>query len=206
MFPTKVRTFVQQWSGPLALFLVLAGGTAYATHPGGANTIGSGDIIDQQVRTQDIRDEAVTASKVGPSSVGSGKIANGQVQVEDLAPSASGARAWGLVNAVGDLLRSKNVSDVDHPTTGIYCIDPAPGIDPTTAVMVIGEDSSGNFTNLDNRDVSHTEWRSGAPNCPAETMEVQTFVGLGDPRTLGELDEGGFDLVSLDQHFTFVIP
>lgn len=89
MFSTKVRTLIQQqWAGLLALFLVLAGGTAYATHPGGANTIGSGDVIDQQVRTQDIRDEAVTAPKLGPGSVNAAKIVNGQVKVDEVGSGA----------------------------------------------------------------------------------------------------------------------
>jgi hypothetical protein len=38
-----------QWAGFLALFLVIAGGTAYA-----ANTIGSTDIINGQVKSADI--------------------------------------------------------------------------------------------------------------------------------------------------------
>ena len=38
-----------QWAGLLALFLVVAGGTAYA-----ANTIGSSDIINGQVKSPDI--------------------------------------------------------------------------------------------------------------------------------------------------------
>ena len=38
-----------QWAGALALFLVIAGGTAYA-----ANTIGSTDIINGQVKSADI--------------------------------------------------------------------------------------------------------------------------------------------------------
>jgi hypothetical protein len=38
-----------QWAGLLALFLVIAGGTAYA-----ANTIGSSDIINGQVKSADI--------------------------------------------------------------------------------------------------------------------------------------------------------
>jgi hypothetical protein len=37
-------------------------------------------------------------------------------------------------------------------------------------------------------------------------MEVETFVGAGDPATFGEIDVGGFDLLFLDMKFTFVIP
>jgi hypothetical protein len=37
-------------------------------------------------------------------------------------------------------------------------------------------------------------------------MEVRTFVGDGDPGTLGETDRGGFDLREFSHGFTFVIP
>ena len=35
--------------GYVALFFALSGGVAWATHPGGANTISTGDIINDQV-------------------------------------------------------------------------------------------------------------------------------------------------------------
>jgi hypothetical protein len=40
--------------GYVALFFALSGGAAWATHPGGANTISTGDIIDGEVRQPDI--------------------------------------------------------------------------------------------------------------------------------------------------------
>ena len=48
-----------QWMGALALFLVIAGGTAYA-----ANTIGSADIINGQVKSADIGDNQVQSIDV----------------------------------------------------------------------------------------------------------------------------------------------
>src|SRR5262245_4780857 len=48
-----------QWMGALALFLVLAGGTAYS-----ANTVFSSDIVDGQVKTPDLAGGAVTSEKV----------------------------------------------------------------------------------------------------------------------------------------------
>jgi hypothetical protein len=72
--------------------------------------------------------------------------------------------------------------------------------------MVAGEDFSLDSTGPD---LSHVEWRSSAPTCPAGTMEVATFLGVGTPPSGGELDHGGFELVfgsSSDQGFSFVIP
>jgi hypothetical protein len=59
--------------GCVALFLAL-GGAAWATHPGGANTIGSSDIIDGEVRNRDL----------GLNAVGTDKINNGAVRSADL--------------------------------------------------------------------------------------------------------------------------
>jgi hypothetical protein len=66
--------------GYVAVFLALSLGTAQATHPGGANTISSGDIINQEVKNDDL----------GANAVGSGKIADGGVQTPDLADGAVG--------------------------------------------------------------------------------------------------------------------
>ena len=41
-----------QWAGLLALFLVIAGGTAYA-----ANTIGSSDVIDESLLSADLKND-----------------------------------------------------------------------------------------------------------------------------------------------------
>jgi hypothetical protein len=49
-----------QWAGFLALFLVIAGGTAYA-----ANTVFSTDIVDGEVKTADIDNNAVRSTKIG---------------------------------------------------------------------------------------------------------------------------------------------
>ena len=55
------------WTGALALFLVIAGGTAYA-----ANTIGSADVIDESLRSQDLRNDNVTGDDVLESSLRQG--------------------------------------------------------------------------------------------------------------------------------------
>ena len=46
-----------QWAGLLALFLVIAGGTAYA-----ANTVGSGDVIDNSLLSADLKNNAAVRS------------------------------------------------------------------------------------------------------------------------------------------------
>ena len=56
-----------QWAGLLALFLVIAGGTAYA-----ANTIGSADVIDESLLSQDIKNNTLTGDDVLESSLKQG--------------------------------------------------------------------------------------------------------------------------------------
>ena len=75
--------------GFVALFVALTGGVAYATHPGGANTISSADIINGEVKTGDIGDLEVRANDVAADSLGSAKIANGSVKNIDLGLGAS---------------------------------------------------------------------------------------------------------------------
>jgi hypothetical protein len=72
----KLRTLVaQQWVGMIALFLVLATGTAY-----GANTVFSDDIVDGQVKAADI----------GSGAVASDEIKNGAIVANDVANNALG--------------------------------------------------------------------------------------------------------------------
>jgi hypothetical protein len=257
----RIRGYVRQHHvGLVALFFALSGGVAWATHPGGQNTISTADIINGQVKTADLGDgevkvadvgegavktaelangevrsadigqAAVDAEELAANSVAAGEIAdgqvkaaeiatgavrtdelqNGQVQAEDLAPGvapgASGARAWGLVDPSGNLLRSKNVTEVFDAAFGIYCVDPGPGINASTAVMVVGDDLASGATNDRTGQVSHPGWDSTPDFCPPGTMEVRTFLADGDPATGGELDFGGYNLAPIAQQFTFVIP
>jgi hypothetical protein len=50
--------------GYVALFFALTGGVAWATHPGGADTIDSGDIINAEVKNKDIADNAIGTNKI----------------------------------------------------------------------------------------------------------------------------------------------
>ena len=50
--------------GYIAIFLFAIGGTAYATHPGGANTISSDDIINGEVKAVDIGTGELTSADI----------------------------------------------------------------------------------------------------------------------------------------------
>jgi hypothetical protein len=80
--------------GYLAVFIAL-GGTAYASHPGGNNTIDSGDIKNKAVasvdvkqstlKSDDIKDGTITSADVKQGTLKSGDIKNGGVGLADLA-------------------------------------------------------------------------------------------------------------------------
>jgi hypothetical protein len=53
-----------QWMGALALFLVIAGGSAYA-----ANTIGSSDVIDNSLQSVDLKNNQVRSADVQTESL-----------------------------------------------------------------------------------------------------------------------------------------
>jgi hypothetical protein len=64
-----------QWMGALALFLVIAGGTAYA-----ADTIGSSDIIDGQVKTADIGNNQVYSADVRDDTLLNGGLTGADIK------------------------------------------------------------------------------------------------------------------------------
>jgi hypothetical protein len=169
----------------------------------GDGEVKSADIGAGQVGAGDLAANSVNAAKIADGQVQSAEIGSGQVQAEDLAPGvapgATGARAWGLVNSSGTPLRSKRVTGVSHPVPGVFCIDPASGIDADTAVMIVANDFSSDNTSTIGNDEAHPEWVSVSQDCPDHTLEVRTFLGDGDA-------SGAWHLDVEDQGFAFVIP
>ncbi|MGH2428162.1 MAG: hypothetical protein ACRDGV_04640 [Candidatus Limnocylindria bacterium] len=106
--------------GILALFFALTMGTAWATHPGGANTISSEDVIDEEIRTWDIRDGhvrttdlqngAVNRDKLAKGAVVREKVNNGAVNTDKLANDA--------VNSAKVADGSLTGFDIDESTLG----------------------------------------------------------------------------------------
>ena len=73
MIHTALAHLRAQWMGALALFLVIAGGTAYA-----ANTIGSADVINESLLSEDIQNNGVASIDLDNNrAVKSADVANG---------------------------------------------------------------------------------------------------------------------------------
>jgi len=76
------RSLVQlrEWAGVLALGLVLTGGVAYA-----AETIGSGDVINESLLSEDIKNNEVKTVDIGNNQVLTADVRNGTLNDEDIA-------------------------------------------------------------------------------------------------------------------------
>src|SRR4051794_351423 len=83
----------------LALFVAVGTGGAYA-----ANTIGSADVIDESLLSQDIKNGEVQNPDLGTNSVTSSRILSGNVFNSDLAPdSVNGSKVIANSLTSGDL-------------------------------------------------------------------------------------------------------
>jgi hypothetical protein len=92
----------------LALFLVVAGGTAYATH----ELILSSDIVDGEVKTPDIADAAVVTDKLAQGAVTTGKVKNNDLTGGDIADES----LTGLDVVDNDSLKGV---EIDESTLGL---------------------------------------------------------------------------------------
>jgi hypothetical protein len=110
---TRLRTHIRHnVVGYVAIVLFAIGGTAYATHPGGTNTISSGDIINGEVKTPDLGPDSVTATKILDGQVRSGDIGNNKVEGVDILESS-------LVGVNAAQVDGINAALIDHQTTGL---------------------------------------------------------------------------------------
>jgi hypothetical protein len=80
--------------GYVAIFMFATGGTAYGLN--GTNTVDSGDIINNEVRSPDVRDDTLAngglgAADLGPDSVGSSEVAPDSLDAADLNAASVGA-------------------------------------------------------------------------------------------------------------------
>ena len=140
----RIRAYIrQQHVGLIALFFVLASGSAYALD--GNNTVFSDDIVSGEVRQSDL----------GVASVSSSRIVDGGVASTDLAANAvTGAKVRDDTigaddldaSATGGLARGRTIYDAEAGTTasttvqGRFSVDL--GCDPVPGTGVL------QFTNL----------------------------------------------------------
>jgi hypothetical protein len=128
---SRARTLVQQWSGIVALFLVLTTGSAYAL--AGSNTVFSDDIVDGQVKAGDIDNGSVDTAKIAANQVKTGDIGDGEVKSPDVANGALGADDLAPASVAGSEIKDNAI------TGGEVANNSLKGADVDEATLDIGD-------------------------------------------------------------------
>jgi hypothetical protein len=200
-----------QWMGALALFLVIAGGTAYA-----ANTVGSSDIIDDSILSADIKTNNVRADDIQGNSVSSSKLDSGAVQSIDvrddtLAAIDMAANSVGTSElAAGAVTSSKVVNgtligdDIDESTLSGVNADSVKGVDAAlieatvaTAAPPITVLSLGGLV----LSLSCTDTDLSEPSLTASTAVDNAVIrsrALTDFSTVESINDDDFDATGAD--------
>jgi hypothetical protein len=109
---SRIRSVIRdQWAGLLALLIVLTGGTAYAV-----DTVGSEDVIDNSLRSVDLKNnQAVRSIDVADDSLSGVDLAAGAAGFGELDPNAFAAgdiaEQTGQYGIATDAVQGSEVSD-----------------------------------------------------------------------------------------------
>jgi len=173
--------------GYLALFLVLTGGTAQALN--GSNTVFSDDIVNRNVKTEDLAVQAVTANRLAPNSVRTGRVVDENLTGDDVANESLAGNdiANGSINA--DELNESQIGifgDVSGPLTNAQLRSNVVGADEVAANSLGGAD-------IDESALGAVPLASNADRVDGAGSRVISFhdadpPGLGEHVVLGGLD------------------
>jgi hypothetical protein len=103
--------------GYVALFLVLTGGTAQALN--GSNTVFSDDIVNREVKTADLANQAVTANRLAPNSVRTGRVVDDSLTGADITNLTGADVTDGTLNGDDILANSLTGNQINEFQTGI---------------------------------------------------------------------------------------
>jgi hypothetical protein len=95
----------------VALFMALAG-SAFAVGVG-KNTVRSPQIVDNTIRTVDLRDNSVAAGKVAPDAVDTTEIAENGVESSDVAPDSLTAADLGAASVTSSEVADQSLTAND---------------------------------------------------------------------------------------------
>ena len=200
----------------IALFFAL-GGTTYgaASHLLPKNSVSSAQIVNGSLQRVDLSGATIRALHGARDTRGAQGIQGPQgppgergAQGLQGVPGVPGtARAFGLVNDAGQLSRSTNVTNVDIPSTGVFCLTLAGGIDTGKTGLVATPDSDDDSTKFgDNVDQTFVEWVSGAEDCQTGDLEVRTGIRSISTDGSPDADVRTITTERLDEGFFFLVP
>jgi hypothetical protein len=200
----------------LALFVAL-GGTAYA-----AATIGSAEVINNSLLSEDVKDATLTGADLRENTIGSGRIADGSIIGSDIKQNTIGSLRVADNSLLSADIKNDALTgdDIDESTldVGAVGVDP-PGSDPgladfpDQAVHTIDVPSSGtllvqgwadNVAVTCGSDVCYIAWGLYVDGQPIAGSEIAITAGQSQTSasravsTVGRLNVGpGTHTVSL---------
>jgi hypothetical protein len=199
----------------VAAFMAIGGvGWAAATLP--AKSVGTAQLKDNSVTSLKVKNREIKSLDVKDDTFNGGDIQEGTLS---RVPSARDTqrlggqlpakydigRAYGYITEGGSAVaaRSRNIAGATRPTTGVYCVTLAPGIQLGTVAPVITLDAEFSATTIppqgNSDDEGIVEWDSVPEDCPAGSLE---FDSLKQGFISGALNSNLRD----DQAFTVLIP
>ena len=136
-----------QWMGALSLFLVLAGGTAYASHL----VVNSSDIVDGSVGSVDLKNNDVRGADVLDGTLGTRDVSNNSLTGADVANDSIGVFDIGSQQVASDEVLNDSLlqSDIragavtgdevlDNSVTGADIDESTLNMPPTTTATFAG--------------------------------------------------------------------
>jgi hypothetical protein len=163
----------------LALFLVLAGGTAFASGLG-KNSVGAKQLKPDSVTAAKIKDGAITPSELSNSA----KIGMTGPQGAPGAPGAPGpqgaagsAKAWAEITSAGTVGRTTGLISVTRPTKAYYCITAGPYDSSNSVALATPNYSDAQTSSGDTLVVITTP---DFNDCPKGQFGVRTYDEAGN--------------------------
>jgi hypothetical protein len=172
--------------GYVAVFIALSG-TAYAIDGPlpGQNQVGSGDIINGEVQTADIKDANLTTADIRANAVTTGKIADGDVRTADVLDN----------NLTGADINEASLFGVDADTLdGKDSTEFAPSgqvASDQVEVAVASDDSAQNYFISSEAFNLVIYWVCDRISLPGQVKATVSLASLYDPADLAVINEAG---------------
>jgi hypothetical protein len=175
-----------QWTGVLALLLVLTTGSAYALS--GHNTVFSDDIVNREVKTADLAVRSVIGNRIEVDAVKSGRVANDTLMSADVRDGALTGTDVADEGLTGADLANQSVFGADladNSLTGDDVVESTLGRVPSASVGGTGDWSAQTGCNPESQTYVDCGFaRADIPEA-SKVLVIATIRGIGDPGTSG---------------------
>lgn len=202
--PARLRAHLRHhWIAYLALFFAITGSAAALD---GTNTVDSGDIIDNQVKSQDVRNDTLTAGGVQAVDLRAGSV--GASEVLDDSLTASDLAGIRTLDGSGVVRTDDTNPDTSSPTTvllktvGAFQLTGRCNIDAggntLAQVRIQGSSQAGSFLVHSNGSNGETD-STGHEGLPG--LDTATLIAVG-PTDVQHFFAGDFAIATATTLFT----